>query len=82
MIHMLGRNDPWGHLRMCDDSNCQVCRTRQWINSQKEEARNAEEKLPEQLITKSSSLCRREGAIYVAQCIPCISEGRKTLYLG
>ena len=82
LIHMLGRNDPWGHMRQCDDDKCNICLSRQWIQDQSRIATEEKEKLPPQLVTKTSGQCRREGVIYVAQCLLCIPEGLKTLYWG
>ena len=82
LAHMLGRNDPWAHLRTCEDPACPTCRTKVWLKEQKDQARKAKEKLPIQLLLKTSTMCHREGALYTAQCIHCIHEGKKTLYKG
>ena len=28
LIHTLGQNDPWSHLRVCDDPKCPTCKTK------------------------------------------------------
>ena len=59
-----------------------TCESRTWLKAQKDKARKEKSTLPEQLLTKTSNMCRREGSNYTVQCIDCIPQGLKTLYHG
>ena len=82
LINLLGRNDPWASKRACTDSECVVCKSRSWIQSQTREAKKKGESLPKELITDTLTQCRHEGTNYCVQCLPCLKQGRQVLYRG
>ena len=82
LIHLLGKNDPWSNKRVCKDPTCPPCDTRVWLQDQEKEARRSKVKLPEVLVRKTSTQCRREGANCTLQCLLCVPLGRRSLYKG
>ena len=82
LVNILGRNNPWAAKRSCKDPTCHPCKSRAWITEQKKVARREKMDLPECLLTRSSHQCRREGANYSLQCLPCALSGVKSIYWG
>ena len=82
LINTLGRNDPWGGDMSCQDETCVPCGSRRWIREERKLARSRGEKLPDNLLTKSSNQCRREGCNYTLQCLGCLETGQQSLYRG
>ena len=82
LINLLGRNDPWAARGRCSDPACLVCSSRIWLRDQEKQSRKSGQKLPGELITETSTQCRREGSTYCLQCLPCLHLGRRSTYVG
>ena len=82
LVHLLSRNDPWAAKRVCKDSSCVPCASRTWLREKEKECKKMKEKMPELLITKTSTQCRREGCNYILQCLLCLPLGKRSLYRG
>ena len=76
LVNLLGRQDPWASKRVCPDPECPACLSRTWLKQQKSAAKKSGVELPGVLVTKTSSMCRREGAHYVLHCLTCALEIR------
>ena len=82
LAHLLTRNDPWASKRTCGDHKCDTCRSRMWLKEEKKNAKKSGVPLPEALLQKKSTQCRREGTNYSLQCLDCALGGVRAVYWG
>ena len=82
LINLIRRNDPWAARRSCTDVNCPTCQSRRRLSELAKNAKKEGVKLPEGMIVKTSTQCRREGSNYAAQCEECLKVGLMTTYRG
>ena len=75
LINLLGRNNPWAAQQVCSDGTYKTCSSRTWIREQLKAARKEKAKPPKHMVSPGSSLCRREGANYMLQCLECLKGG-------
>ena len=80
MKNLLTKNNPWGSKQFCTDKGCQICQTRAYMAEETKAARSKGEKMPSNMAPSSSTLCRREGCTYVAQCLGCLQGGVSSCY--
>ena len=82
LAHILCRPDPWATGRSCDDSTCNTCWSKRWLQEQKKVCKQEGTELPKVLLQKTANHCTKEGVNYSLQCLHCALEGVASIYWG